>query len=57
MSKKSIWKEKQKQYKIVGHNFKGKVLSWKYCSGCGLVNLKNKATEDRMRLPCISMED
>lgn len=57
MSKYDIWKQNQSKFKVVKHNFSGKVLSYRYCSGCGLVNLKNEATTKRMNSPCESMEN
>ena len=46
-----------KKYKIVPHEFTGRVLHWPYCTGCGLVALKNEPTNKRMKQSCESMED
>ncbi len=46
-----------KKYKTVPHNFNKKVFNWFYCSGCGLVTLKNESTRKRMAQTCESMED
>ena len=55
--KQASWKQKQLNFKNnVGHVFNRKVLHWSYCSGCGLVALKNATTRDAMREPCKSME-
>lgn len=45
------------KFKKVPHSFTGRVFHWRYCTGCGLVTLKNDSTERRMRQPCESMED
>lgn len=47
----------QKRYKTVPHQFTKKVFNWLYCSGCGLVTLKNESTRKRMAESCQSMED
>ena len=47
----------QKQFKTVPHQFNKKVCHWVYCSGCGLVALKNESTRKRMAEGCQSMED
>lgn len=47
----------QKKYKTVPHQFTKKVFNWLYCSGCGLVTLKNESTRKRMAQSCESMED
>lgn len=47
----------RKMFKMVPHQFTKKVFHWLYCSGCGLVNLKNDSTRKRMSQPCESMED
>jgi hypothetical protein len=47
----------QKQFKKVPHQFTKRVFHWMYCSGCGLVNLKNESTRKRMSQPCEAMED
>ena len=58
MSKKQLWKEKQKRFKLnVPHRFDRKVCHWVYCSGCGLVALKNDRTRKLMNRPCNSMEE
>lgn len=46
-----------KKFKTVPHQFTKKICHWLYCSGCGLVNLKNDSTRRRMALGCESMED
>lgn len=48
---------RKKKFKSVPHKFNKRVQHWVYCSGCGLVALKNAATRKRMRQPCESMED
>lgn len=47
----------QKKFKTVPHQFSGRIFHWLYCTGCGLVNLKNDATRKRMAMSCESMED
>lgn len=34
------------------HKFDKKICHWWYCSGCGLVALKNDATRKRMKQKC-----
>ena len=34
------------------HSFTRKVLHWPYCAKCGLVMLKNRSTEARIRKGC-----
>lgn len=34
------------------HNFNLKILNWSYCSKCGLIALKNKATQKAMKKRC-----
>lgn len=58
MSKKARWKQKQLNFKKnVPHSFNKKILHWFYCSGCGLVALKNDVTMKAMKKPCNSMEE
>ena len=38
------------------HSFTKRVLSWPYCSRCGLVALKNDATRREMGKPCVVEE-
>lgn len=38
--------------KHVGHNFSGKIVSWKYCVKCGLITLNNKVTRKAMGQNC-----
>jgi len=47
----------QKQFKKVPHQFTKRIFHWLYCSGCGLVNLKNESTRKRIAQSCESMED
>lgn len=47
----------QRKFKTVPHQFNKKVCHWLYCSGCGLVLLKNEASAKRSRESCHSMED
>lgn len=49
--------DEKKKYKTVPHNFSGHVFHWRYCTGCGLVTLKNESTRKRMERSCESMED
>lgn len=42
----------EKNRKSTNHSFNKKVLHWSYCSGCGLVLLKNEATLKAASLPC-----
>lgn len=35
-----------------GHAFTKKICHWFYCKNCGLVALKNDATEKRIREGC-----
>ena len=60
MSKRSVYEAKAKaaqQFRKTAHVFKGKIISWWYCTGCGLVALNNEATGKRIQQPCESMED
>lgn len=58
MSKKASWKQKKLNFKQnVAHRFDKKVMHWWYCSGCGLVALRNDVTRRSMSKPCISMEE
>lgn len=34
------------------HDFTAKILNWWYCRHCGLVTLRNAATERARRAPC-----
>ena len=59
-TKRQVYESKlmnKKRFKTVPHQFTKKICHWFYCSGCGLVNLKNEATRKRMMLGCESMED
>ena len=57
ITKKEKWKQQQRTFKTTQHDFNKKIVSWMYCSGCGLVALNNEATRKRMQKPCVSMED
>ena len=57
ITKKQKWESKQKTFKTTKHIFNKKIVSWVYCSGCGLVALNNDSTRKRMTKPCESMED
>jgi len=46
--------QKKKQPKQQPHHFTQKVLHWPYCSGCGLIKLKNDTTEKAAQQPCSS---
>lgn len=46
----------EKKFRTVPHQFTKRVFHWLYCSGCGLVNLKNDSTRKRMAEGCESME-
>lgn len=46
-----------KKFKTVPHQWNGKICSWVYCTGCGLVALRNDSTRKRMQQGCESMED
>lgn len=39
------------------HRFTKKICHWYYCARCGLVALKNQATEDAIRKGCDPEED
>lgn len=43
-----------KKKKIINHRFNGRSKSfhWNYCTGCGLVALKNERTKKAMKKPC-----
>ena len=56
-TKAQDYQAKQKKFKVAAHQFTKKVFHWRYCSGCGLVNLKNESTRKRMVEGCQSMED
>ena len=57
-TKAERYKHSQKmKFKRVPHHFNRKVMHWFYCSGCGLVALKNEITQKAMRKPCNSMEE
>jgi len=56
-TKAQDYQAKQKKFRPVAHQFVKKVFHWRYCSGCGLVNLKNDSTRKRMAEGCQSMED
>ena len=47
----------KRQFKTTPHQFTKKVFHWPYCSGCGLVLLKNESSQKRSKEPCQSMED
>ncbi len=49
--------KQDKKYKTVPHQFDRKICHWLYCSGCGLVALKNDSTQNRIKQGCNSMED
>jgi len=34
------------------HSFTRKVLNWRYCAHCGLIRLKNEATEWAVKKGC-----
>lgn len=57
ITKKEKWKQQQKAFKAVPHVFSKKIVSWMYCSGCGLVALNNDVTRKRMQQSCEAMED
>lgn len=60
MSKSAAYQAKlqqAKKFKKVAHTFNAKVCHWVYCTGCGLVALKNDATRKRMESGCESMEE
>lgn len=53
--KKQNWIQKQKESKQrqkAVHSFSDKICHWDYCVKCGLVALKNAATERAIRAPC-----
>lgn len=56
-TKAERYRARQRKFKVVTHSFTKKICHWMYCSGCGLVNLKNDATRKRMSQPCESMEE
>lgn len=56
-TKAQDYQARQKKFRPVAHQFTKKVFHWWYCSGCGLVNLKNDSTRKRMAEGCQSMED
>jgi hypothetical protein len=35
------------------HQMTRKILHWRYCARCGLMNLKNDATRRALRAPCV----
>lgn len=39
------------------HDFSAKIISWWYCTRCGLVTLKNEATKKAMNKTCPGKED
>lgn len=60
MSKAQQYEAKQKaakKFSTTAHSFTKRVFHWPYCSGCGLVLLKNESTARRAVGPCESMED
>ncbi len=57
ITKREKWEHQQKSFKTTSHIFNKKIVSWMYCSGCGLVALNNEATRKRMQKPCESMEN
>lgn len=57
MTKDQAYRASKKAFKKVPHNFNKKVCHWMYCSGCGLVALKNDSTRKRMQQSCESMEE
>ncbi len=38
------------------HSMTRPLMHWRYCSHCGLLNLKNDATRRALRQPCVSVE-
>lgn len=34
------------------HNLSKRILHWRYCANCGLLNLKNEPTQRALRGPC-----
>jgi len=46
-----------KQFRTTPHQWNGKICSWVYCTGCGLVALRNDSTRKRMQQGCESMEE
>lgn len=60
MSKQQAYQSKLSQsrkFKKQPHQFTKKVCHWMYCSGCGLVALKNESTRKRIEQSCESMEE
>ena len=58
LTKAQKFKQQQKQaFKKVPHQFDKKICHWLYCSGCGLVALKNDSTRRRIEQSCESMEE
>lgn len=57
MTKDQAYQASKKAFKKVPHSFNKKVCHWMYCSGCGLVALKNDSTKKRMKQSCESMEE
>lgn len=45
LNRKGVWRTGP-------HKFNRKVMHWPYCSCCGLVMLKNKATVQAVRAGC-----
>lgn len=59
-TKAQVYQAKQrssKQFSKVAHQFTKRVFHWPYCSGCGLVLLKNESSQKRATEGCESMED
>lgn len=55
-TKRQKYEAKKKKFKIVQHSFSKKIFNYRYCSGCGLVTLRNDRTRRAMARPCYSME-
>lgn len=39
------------------HDMSKRILHWPYCAHCGIVRLRNAATEKVLRAPCVTWED
>jgi hypothetical protein len=39
------------------HSFTKRCLHWPYCAHCGLLLLRNRATERAVSQPCVRLED
>jgi hypothetical protein len=52
------WDDKQKAVVRRGpHHLEGKILHWRFCTRCGLMNLKNDATRAALKKQCEWIED